>query len=127
MVPKRTSFLSSFTQRFKTGSPEVDVLNKNEYWKQFIPNEKSGPCYTYTPPLDSDQGDTNNMYMFFKFSQWDEAMEIFLHENNTFFYSKRDIINTKYISGTMLKQTGMKHPRALGSRYLRIIFNQNFM
>ena len=114
MIPERYSFLTSFTQRFKTGSDDVNVLVRNDYWKQFIPNENSGPCYTYTPPQDSDPGDTNNMYMTFDFNKWDEAIEIFLHEENTFFYSERDIINTKHISWDILNQTGIKHPRALG-------------
>ena len=114
MIPERTSFLTTFTQRFNTGSFDIDVLNKNEYWNEFVPNESSGPCYTYTPPFDSDPGDTNNMYMTFNFSVWDEAIEIFLHDKNTFFYSERDVINTKHISSSMLNHTGIRHPRALG-------------
>ena len=115
MIPERTSFLTTFTQRFETGAEDIDVLRMNEYWKKFIPNENSGPCYTYTPPEDSDPGDTNNMYMTFNFTQWDEAIEIFLHDERTFFYSERDVINSKHISSDMLNQTGIKHPRALGN------------
>ena len=125
MIPERTSFLTTFTQRFETGADDIDVLRMNEYWKKFIPNENSGPCYTYTPPEDSDPGDTNNMYMTFNFTQWDEAIEIFLHDNKTFFYSERDTINSKHISSDMLNQTGIKHPRALGNSNFKSQWKSN--
>ena len=68
MIPDKKSFITNFTQRFKGSSPDVDVLRQDKYWDVFIPNEHSGPCYMYTPPFDSDPGDTNNMYIIFNFS-----------------------------------------------------------
>ena len=67
MIPHRTYFLSNFTQRFESEPFGVDVLKNDEYWKIFVPNENSGPCYTYTPPMDSNPGDTNSMYMVFNY------------------------------------------------------------
>ena len=121
MIPDRTSFLSNFTQRFRGEPFGVDVLKQNENWNVFIPNENSGPCYTYTPARDSDPGDTNSMYMVFNLTEWDPMLEIFIHEKNDFFYSKRRMLNTKLITSKMLNQSQTKYPRALG-KSLSIIF-----
>ena len=80
----------------------------------FVPNENSGPCYTYTPPFDSEPGDANNMFMTFDFSRWDPALEIFLHDKNQFFYSANDILSTKRITADMLNRTKIKDPRTVG-------------
>ena len=122
MIPDRTSFLSNFTQRFRGEPFGIDVLKPNENWKVFIPNENSGPCYTYTPPVDSDPGDTNSMYMVFNLTEWDPLLEIFLHEKNDFFYSKRRMLNTKLITSKMLNDSQTKYPRALGNSLLKLIF-----
>ena len=119
MIPERTSFLASFEQRFESGSSHINMLKDNKLWKTFIPNENSGPCYTYTPPMDSDPGDTNNMYITFNSSHWDPALEIFLHRKNTFSYSEKDIIGSTRITSDMLKQTKTKHPRAVGNNILK--------
>ena len=113
-IPSRTSFLKNFTQRFRGEEYGVDVLNQNENWDVFVPNENSGPCYTYNPPQDSDPGDTNSMYMVFDSSEWDPLLEIFIHGKNDFFYSKRRMLNTKLITTEMLKEAQTKYPRALG-------------
>ena len=115
MIPEKNSFLTSFTQRFENGAAHLDMLNSDENWRMFVANEESGPCYTYDPPYDSDPGHTNNIYMNFDFTQWDENLEIFLHERNNFFYSKRNIIGAKRITSHMLEETRIKHPRALGN------------
>ena len=114
MIPDRTVFLTNFTQRFKSEPFGVDVLRNDKNWKIFVPNENSGPCYTYTPPADSDPGDTNSMYMVFNFTDWDPLLEIFIHDKNDFFYSKREMLNTKIITSKMLNETNTKYPRALG-------------
>ena len=115
MIPHRTSFLSNFTQRFESEPFGVDILKNDEYWKIFVPNENSGPCYTYTPPMDSNPGDTNSMYMVFNFTDWDPLLEIFIHDENDFFYSKRKMLNTKIITQKNLNETNTKYPRALGN------------
>ena len=115
MIPNRTVFLTNFTQRFKSEPFGVDVLRNDKNWKIFVPNENSGPCYSYTPPADSDPGDTNSMYMVFNFTDWDPLLEIFIHDENDFFYSKREMLNTKIITSKMLNETNTKYPRALGS------------
>lgn len=114
MIPHRTSFLSNFTQRFQAENFGVDVLTDDKNWKSFIANENSGPCYTYNPPRNSDPGDTNSMYMVFNFSDWDPLLEIFIHDQNDFYYSKRTMLNTKVITSSMLNETQTKYPRALG-------------
>ena len=116
MIPDKKSFITNFTQRFKGSSPDIDVLRQDKYWDVFIPNEHSGPCYMYTPPFDSDPGDTNNMYMVFNFSSWDPLLEIFLHDKKDFFYSKKKMINSKLITSEMLNTTTTKNPRALGKQ-----------
>ena len=116
-IPSRTSFLKNFTQRFRGEEYGVDVLNQDENWDVMIPNENSGPCYTYNPAQDSDPGDTNSMYMVFDSSDWDPLLEIFIHGKNDFFYSKRQMLNTKLITTEMLKEAQTKYPRALGKFY----------
>ena len=123
MIPDRTAFLSNFTQRFKSEPFGIDVLRQDENWKVFVPNENSGPCYTYNPARDSDPGDTNNMYIVFNFSSWDPLLEIFIHDKKDFFYSKKKMINSKLITFNMLNQTATKHPRALG----KLIFKSDIL
>ena len=113
MIPDRTSFLRKFTQRFKDEPFGIDVLNEDDYWRVFIPNENSGPCYTYNPPRDSDPGYANSMYMVFNFIDWDPLLDIFIHEKNDFFYSKKRMLNTKLITSAMLNASNTKYPRAL--------------
>ena len=113
-IPSRTSFLKNFTQRFRGEEYGVDVLNQDDNWEVLVPNENSGPCYTYNPAQDSDPGDTNSMYMVFDSSDWDPLLEIFIHGKNDFFYSKRQMLNTKLITTEMLKEAQTKYPRALG-------------
>ena len=109
MTFERTSFLSTFEQRFRSGSPAVDMLHEDEYWSTFVPNENSGPCYTYNPPFDSDPGTGMSMYMTFNMNNWDPSLQIFLHELNGFFYSTKPVRNTM-----LLNLAGTKHPRATG-------------
>ena len=124
MIPDRTSFLNNFTQRFESETFGLDMLKDAANWKTFIPNENSGPCYTYNPPRDSNPGDINLMYMVFNFYEWDPLLEIFLHEKNDFYYSKRKMYNTILVTKEMLDDTGTKYPRALGNVLfaIRLIF-----
>ena len=117
MIPDRTEFLANFTQRFEAEPFGIDVLKDDKNWKTFVPNENSGPCYTYNPPRDSNPGDTNSMYMVFQWDQWDPLLEIFLHEKNDFYYTKKEMYNTVIITPEMLNETntGTKYPRALGN------------
>ena len=115
-IPSRASFLKNFTQRFRGEEYGVDVLNQDENWEVFVPNENSGPCYTYNPSRDSHPGDTNSMYIVFNFSNWDPMLEIFLHDKDDFFYSKRRMVNSKLITAKMLNETGqacLNHPKVI--------------
>ena len=90
------------------------MLQKDEYWNTFVATEESGPCYTYNPPKDSDPGKAISMYMVFNRTDWDPDLEIFLHDEQSFFYSAKPIVNTKLITADILRKTGTKNPRATG-------------
>ena len=109
MTYDKTAFLSLLEQRFAFGQHEVDMLKDDKNWKQFVPHENSGPCYTYNPPFDSDPGTGMSMYMTFNMNNWDPSLQIFLHEPNGFFYSTKPVRNTM-----LLNLAGTKHPRATG-------------
>ena len=90
----------------------MDMLSNDEYWSVSVPNEYSGPCYTYTPPFDSDPGKTVNLYMIFNMSTWDPHLQIFLHDPNAFFYSTNGDVNTKIFDIETLEIAA--YPRAVG-------------
>ena len=94
------------------------MLSKDEHWSISVPNEYSGPCYTYTPPLSSDPGKTVNLYMIFNMSTWDPDLQIFLHDPNTFFYSEKAEVNTKLLDTQSLKDSA--YPRAVGNNDITI-------
>ena len=117
-LPKRTAFLKSFTQKYFES--DIDVLKNDDQWHASIPNEESGPCYTYDPPFDSQLAETSNMFIEFNMSTWDPLLEVFLHDKNQLFYSRKTSINTKFISSNMLRATALNHPRALSKHCFRI-------
>ena len=108
----KTAFLSTLTQRFESGKSEKDMLHVDEVWREFVPHESSGPCYTYDPPFESDPGNTISLHMGMSSSDWDPNLQIFLHEKNKFFYSVTYPYNALYLDANTLKKTGMYHPRA---------------
>ena len=108
----RSTFLKSFTQRYFES--DIDVLKNDDQWRIHIPNENSGPCYTYDPPFDSQIAETSMMYIDFNMTAWDPLLEIFLHDKDQFFYSRKSSINTKLITNNMLNKALTNHPRALG-------------
>ena len=111
-IEKRASFLSKFEHRFEIGSSAMDMLYNDEYWAVSVPNEYSGPCYTYNPPLLSDPGKTVSLYMIFNMSTWDPDLQIFLHDPNALFYSTNSVVNTKTLDIEILKYSA--YPRAVG-------------
>ena len=92
----KSSFISEFKQRFVVSNASlIDVFSDSSLWKESIPHEDSGPCYTYNPPSLSDPGwyygieikpniDNNHVPE----NNWDKDLEIFLHEYGKFFYFK---------------------------------------
>ena len=111
MTYNRNYFLSIFEQRFVRDKSELEMLHDDRYWKQFIPQENSGPCETYDPPFESDPGYEISMFMRTNHSDWDSNLEIFIHKKNKFFYSKQPVYNTKRLN---LKAINYPHPRAVG-------------
>lgn len=89
------------------------MLKEERNWKQFVPHENSGPCYTYDPPLESDPGYDISLYMKMNSNEFDENLQIFLHKKNQFFYATRHNYNMLYLDHNILKNTGMSHPRAV--------------
>ena len=117
MSYKRTDFLSTFEQMFASDQPARDMLHEEKQWKLFFPHEKSGPCYTYDPPLESDVGVGVGMYMTMKLDHWDPNLEIFLHEENEFYYTKNPKWDV-YLDSTKLRKAKMRHPRASGKTFI---------
>ena len=110
----RTYFLDSFEQMFSRDQPVKDMLHEDTAWTISFPTESSGPCYTYKPPAEADTGIQIGMYMTFKSDEFDEDLDIFLHEQKQFYYTKNPI-NDIHIDSKKLKDTKMNHPRAIGN------------
>ena len=81
-----------------------DVLDYNEFWNISVPNENSGPCYTYNTPFDSNSQKIGVMRIEFNMTKWDPLLEIFLHDRNEMFYSKVRNLNTKLVPQKYLKK-----------------------
>ena len=113
-APDKTSFLRIFEQRFEIGASAIDILHNDKYWETFVANVESGPCYTYNPPFESAPGKTISMYMVFNMTDWDPDLDIFLHDQNSFFYSSKAFLNNKLITADMLSMAPIKNPRAVG-------------
>ena len=83
--------MSTFEQSFASHEPAQDVLKHDKQWRLSFPNEGSGPCYTYDPPLMSDPGLHIGMYMTMKSNEWDPDLRIFFHEKDKFFYTDSSV------------------------------------
>ena len=115
----RSNFLSVFQQRFVADQSEKDVLHDDRYWKkQFIPHESSGPCETYDPPFESDPGYDTSMYIRLNSTDWDPDLEIILHEENKFFYSRSPTYMAIYLDSQKLRAANLSHPRVIGNLYI---------
>ena len=113
MTFKRTSFLTLLEQRYTIGQNEMDMLKEDGNWKQFVPHENSGPCYTYDPPHESDSGYDISMYMKLASTKFGSNMQIFLHKKNQFFYATKNNYNMLYLDHKTLQNTLNNHPRAI--------------
>ena len=117
MSNKRTDILATFQQRFASGQSEHQMLLDDAHWKESIPHEFCGPCYTYDPPYDSDPGYQISMYMTMKLGDdWDSNLQIFLHNKNKFFYSTTPTYNTFILGINLLNESGVDHPRVIGKK-----------
>ena len=114
MTYDKREFLSLLEQRFTSGEPEVDMLNNEKFWTQFVPHETIGPCYTYNPPFESDPGYDISMYISLNSNHFDDNLQIFLHEKNKFFYSTKNGFNLVYLDHNILRNSQMVHPRVVG-------------
>ena len=112
---KRTDYLTVFEQRFVKDQTESDILRNDKYWTKSIPHEKSGPCETYDPPMQSDPGYEISMFLTLK--DLDTNLDIFLHEKNRFFYSKNVMSSkfTKFLDLEEVKKTNNDHTRIIGT------------
>ena len=111
----RTDYLTVFEQRFVKDQAENDILHNDQYWTKSIPHEKSGPCETYDPPMQSDPGYEISMFLTLK--DLDTSLDIFLHEKNRFFYSKNLMSSkfTKFLDLEEVKKTNNDHTRIIGT------------
>ena len=121
MTYDKREFLSLLQQRFAFGQPEVDMLKDDKNWKESVPHETSGPCYTYDPPFESDPGYDISMYISMNSNQFDDNLQIFLHEKNKFFYSTKHGYNVLYLDRNVLRNSKLPHPRAVGTTFSNTI------
>ena len=89
------------------------MLQRNENWREFVPHEGSGPCYTYDPPEDSDPGYDISIYVKFNAKQFEDGLEIFLHQKNKFYYATKHDYDMLYLDHNTLRSTNKDHPRAI--------------
>ena len=87
----------------------------DRYWTQSIPHEHSGPCETYNPPFESDPGHEISIFMVLNSTDVDPDLDIFLHDRNKFFYSKKPMYNTKYLDQKEFVKLNLSHPRVIGN------------
>ena len=95
MIPPKSTFLSVFNHRFyQSNWSDPDMLGHERVWTVSIPNEDSGPCYTYDPPAPSIAqryfGVEIKPNLSSESDNWDKDMELFLHERGKFFYFKEE-------------------------------------
>ena len=118
----KTEFLSLLEQRFRIGDPEIDMLQRNENWREFVPHESSGPCYTYDPPEDSDPGYDISIYVKFNAKEFEDGLEMFLHQKNKFYYATKHDYDMLYLDHNTLRNTDKDHPRAVSKKPLQYIY-----
>ena len=113
MTFNKTSILTLLEQRFAIGQKEMDMLKEEGNWKQFVPHENSGPCYTYDPPHESDPGYDISLYMKMNSNKFDDNLQVFLHKKSQFFYATKHNYNMLYLDHNTLQNTQLSHPRAI--------------
>ena len=111
----RTDFIASFEQRYSSDKGSEDVLHHDRHWQRSYPNQISGPCYTYNPLYKSDPGLRYGTYIVMKDKSWDPSIEIFLHDENSLYYS-RNLHGEFYLKGTKLDKLGI-NPAFLEGKY----------
>ena len=115
MTYDRRDILKLLEQRFTNGQTDVNMLKDDQSWKTSIPHEKSGPCYTYDPPFESEPGFDISLYLKLKANEFDDDLQIFLHEKNMFFYSTKPEAGVGYINKEIFEKKRNSHPRAIGN------------
>ena len=110
----RTDFLDTFEQVFSVEETVRDMLHEERQWKISFPYETSGPCYTYDSPTKTDIGIPIGIYMTFKSPEVDKDLEIFLHNEDKFYYTLNPI-NDIHLDSKILERTKLNRPRAIGN------------
>ena len=110
----RSNYLRVFEQRFRNNEPEIDILHNDQYWTKLIPHERSGPCETYDPPMQSDPGYEISMFVTMK--DLNTSLDVFVHEKDKFFYSKNRMFGkfTKYLDVSEFIKSRNDHTRIIG-------------
>ena len=116
MTYDRDDFLALLEHRFVSDQLDVDKLNDSKSWRQFVPHESSGPCYTYTPQMESEPGFDISLYVKMNANEFDNNLKIYLHEKDKFFYSTRSQEGSLFIDKDSFTKTGNSHPRAIGKK-----------
>ena len=111
----KKSFLSSIQQRFTSGDPQNEMIDQDQFWTFSVPNEISGPCFTYDPPFDSDPGYMMGMFIRMNSTKWDPDLQIFLHTKGKFFYTDNATDNTIKLEEEKMKSVWTGHPRIGGN------------
>ena len=116
---KRTEFLSTFGQMFTMNESAHNMLKEDKYWKLSFPHEKSGPCYTYDPPSESEAGLEVGIYVTMKSDRWDPDLLIYLHEEGKFYYTESQDPTTGKMQAILKPEIleeppTLNHPTALG-------------
>ena len=98
-TPKIDSFLLRFEHRLRHDQPAIDILRNESYWIKSIPHDRSGPCFTYNPLIESDPGFYYAMTIEPKIDAEKFESErrtlfnnlrVFLHEPKKFFFFKEE-------------------------------------
>ena len=92
------------------------MLNHTNLWSFSIPHEDSGPCYSYNPPYESDPGYPNSIFLVLNFEDWEEDLDIFLHEKEKFFFQDGSTSDTIRLDQSKLRNVNTGHPRVKGTK-----------
>ena len=116
----RREFLTSLDHRFVGGQLDVDMLDDSKNWKQFVPHETSGPCYTYTPQSESEPGFDMSLYVKMNANEFDKNLRIYIHEKDKFFYSTRNQDGSLFIDEESFSRHNNSHPRVVGKKSIKV-------
>ena len=108
----RNDIFSSFEQMFSIDMPGRNMLIEEKQWKLSIPNERSGPCYTYNPPFASESSIRIGAYITMKHAHWEPDLLVFLHEKDKFYYTEGQSAEAM-VRMHKLEINKMYHTRAL--------------